>query len=61
MAVPYKWPGGFSLVLPVPEGTSSQVQSALRDKVPSVNLADMDFAGGRMDRKVRGSRTLSLL
>jgi len=48
-------------VLPVPEGTSSQVQSALRDKVPSVNLADMDFAGGRMDRKVRGSRTLSLL
>ena len=60
MAVPYKWQGSFSLVLPVPDGTSSQVQSAL-DKAHAVNLADMDFARGRMDRKVRGSRTLSLL
>ena len=59
-AVLYKWQGGFSLVLPVPDGTSSQVQSAL-DKALSVNLADMDFAGGRMDRKARGSRTLPLL
>ncbi len=47
-------------MLPVPDSTSSQVQSAL-DKAHSVNLADMDFAGGRMDRKARGSRTLPLL
>jgi hypothetical protein len=47
-------------VLPVPDGTSSQVQSAL-DKAHSVNLAGMDCARGRMDREARGSRTLPLL
>ena len=33
-------------MLPVPDGTSSQVQSAL-DKAHSVNLAGMDCAGGQ--------------
>jgi hypothetical protein len=47
-------------MLPVPDGTSSQVQPAL-DKACSVNSADMNFAGDRMDRKTRGSRTLPLL
>ena len=42
--MPYKWQGSFSLVLPVPDGTSSQVQLAL-DKAHSVNLADMDCRG----------------
>ena len=47
-------------MLPVPDGTSSQVQSAL-DKAHSVNLAGMDCVGGRMDREARGSRALPLL
>jgi hypothetical protein len=45
-------------VLPVPDGTASQVQSAL-DKTHAVNLADIDFAGGRMGSEARGSRKLS--
>ena len=34
-------------MLPVPDGTARQVQPAL-DKAHAVNLAEMDFAGGRM-------------
>ena len=42
-------------MLPVPDGTASQVQSAL-DKAHAVNLADIDCAGGRMGREARGNR-----